>query len=165
MFYWLMKRNNMTNREIITLQPWLDEVSHLPGLRFAEALIKITPIINKYVDVIVSKTKEREDYKTYSEELKQLNEKFFKRNENGDVVREIVNGKSEAKFEKGYKKEYLVLNKKHSQALKFRDKQVKEFRAMLDKKADIKIELIKREDLSEQISAKELAAISVIVEK
>ena len=94
----------MTNREIITLQPWLDEVSHLPGLRFAEALIKITPIINKYVDVIVSKTKEREDYKTYSEELKQLNEKFFKRNENGDVVREIVNGKSEAKFEKGYKK-------------------------------------------------------------
>ena len=59
MFYWLMKRNNMTNREIITLQPWLDEVSHLPGLRFAEALIKITPIINKYVDVIVSKTKER----------------------------------------------------------------------------------------------------------
>jgi hypothetical protein len=36
---------------------------------------------------------------------------------------------------------------------------------MLDKKADITVELIKREDLSEQISAAELAAISVIVEK
>jgi hypothetical protein len=155
----------MTNREIIALQPWLDEVSHLPGLRFAEALIKIAPVINKYIDVIVAKTKEREDYKTYSEELKQLNDKFFKRNEKGDVVREIVNGKSVAKFEKGYKKELIALNKKHKDALKFRDKQVKDFRSILDKKADIKIELIKREDLSEQISAKELAAISVIVEK
>ena len=74
-------------------------------------------------------------------------------------------GNQKQSLKKDIKKESLVLNKKHSQALKFRDKQVKEFRAMLDKKADIKIELIKREDLSEQISAKELAAISVIVEK
>lgn len=155
----------MTNREIIALQPWLDEVSHLPGLRFAEALIKIAPVINKYVDVIVAKTKERGDYKTYSDELKQLNEKFYKRNEKGDVVREIVNGTSEPKFEKGYKKELIALDKKHKDALKFRDKQKKDFRAMLDKEADITVELIKREDLSEQISAKELAAISVIVEK
>jgi len=155
----------MTNREIIALQPWLDEVAHLPGLRFAEALIKITPIINKYVDVIVSKTKERGDYKTYSEELKQLNEKFFKRNEKGDVVREVIGGKSVVKFEKGYKKELTALDKKHKEALKFRDRQIKDFRAMLDEEADITVELIKREDLSEQISAKELAAISVIVEK
>lgn len=155
----------MTNREIIALQPWLDEVSHLPGLRFAEALIKISPVVNKYIDIIVAKTKERGDYKTYSEELKQLNDRFFKRDEKGDVVREIVNGKSVAKFEKGYKKELIALNRKHKEALKFRDKQVKDFRSILDKKADITIDLIKREDLSEQISAKELAAISVIVEK
>lgn len=155
----------MTNREIIALQPWLDEVSHLPGLHFAEALIKIAPVINKYIDVIVAKTKEREDYKTYSEELKQLNELYFQRDEKGDVIREIIDGKSVAKFEKGYKKALIALNKKHKEALKFRDKQVKEFRAMLDKKADITVELIKREDLSEQISASELAAISVIVEK
>ena len=37
----------------------------------SEALIKIAPpVINKYIDVIEAKTKERSDYKTYSEELK-----------------------------------------------------------------------------------------------
>jgi hypothetical protein len=155
----------MTNREIIALQPWLDEVSHLPGLRFAEALIRITPVINKYVDEIVKKTAERKDHKEYSEALKNINEIFYTRDENGDVVREVVDGKSVAKFDKGYKKALAVLNKKHSVAIKFREKQVKEFREMLDKKANIEVELIKREDLSDQISASELAAISVIIEK
>lgn len=155
----------MTNREIIALQPWLEEVSHLPGLKFAEAIIRIAPVVNKYIDGIVKKTQETTGYKQYSKELKELDDKFYQRNEKGDVIREIVDGKSVPTFTKGYKKKLAELNKDHKEALKYRDKQKKEFQSMLDKKADVKIELIPRDSLSDQISAAELAGISVIVEK
>lgn len=155
----------MTNREIIALQPWLEEVAHLPGLKFAEAIIRIAPVVNKYINDIVEKTKETEEYKKYSKELKELNDKFYERDEKGDVIREIIDGKSVPTFMKGYKKELALLEKSHKDAIKFRDKQKKEFQAILDKKAGVEIELIPRDSLSEQISAAELAGISVIVEK
>lgn len=155
----------MTNREIIALQPWLEEVAHLPGLKFAEAIISIAPVVNKYIDGIVKKTEETPAYKKYSKELKDLDAKFYKRDEKGDVMREIVGDKSVPTFMKGYKKERAALDKTYKDALKYRDKQKKEFQAMLDKKAGVDIQLIPRDSLSEQISAAELAGISVIVEK
>ena len=155
----------MTNREIIALQPWLDEVAHLPGLLFAEAVLRVAPVINEYVDKIVKQTKETDEYKKYSKELKELNDKFYKRDEKGDVIRKIVGGVSVAAFEKGYKSALAELDKKHKAAIKYRAEQVKKFRAMLDKKANVDVELIKRDELSDQISATELAGISVIVEK
>lgn len=155
----------MTNREIIALQPWLEEVAHLPGLKFAEAIIRIAPVVNKYIDGIVEKTKETEEYKKYSKELNDLNDTFYKRDDKGDVIRKIVGGKSTPTFTKGYKKELYALKKLHNNAIKFRDKQKKDFQAILDKKVGVEIELIPRTSLSEQISAAELAGISVIVEK
>lgn len=155
----------MTNREIIALQPWLEEVAHLPGLKFAESIIRIAPVVNKYINDIVEKTKETDEYKKYSKELKELNDKFYERDEKGDVIREIVDGKSVPIFMKGYKKLLADLNKIHKDALKFRDKQKKDFQSILDKQVGVEIELIPRDSLSEQISAAELAGISVIVEK
>lgn len=155
----------MKNRDIIKAQNYLETVSHLPGVEFAYEILRVAPIVTKYVESLKQETTDSKGYTAYLKEFNELNTKFTKKDEKGEVVREMKDGRMEVQFNVGYVTELKRLKMKHKKALKERDDQIKKFHKLLDKEVSIKFKPIRKASVSKEISAAELAGISCIIEQ
>jgi len=158
----------MKNKEILQLYNALQDVSNLSGVKFAYAVSrninKVKPTLNSLEEAINPK----EEYKEFESKRVELAKKYAKKNENGEPVTNTDldnNTKTyEIENQKAFQKEMTKLQKEYAQAITNREKQIEEYKNLLEEETQIDFYKIKKENLPEDITAQQLTGIFAIIE-
>lgn len=153
----------VTNNEVFTLQQWLYECSDIKGQKFAYAILKNRVKVDAYIKALREENlTESAEFKKYDTARIKLAEKFAVKDANKAPV--IANGRYTIKDQKKFDAAVKELKEKHKEAIKGREKQLKNFEKVLTQPAKIEFHKIAESELPEEITANQLSGIKVLIE-
>lgn len=157
--------------QVFELEGALDVASNLRGKSFAYAIEKNMKIVSAYTkkmgeELNVKFLKPSESFDKFDEARVKLAEEFATKDESGTplTTRNKVGGESFViSDQKKFDEEFQKLKEEYKEALDEREANLKAYEEAIKGPADIKLHAIRKEDVSEDITANILKQIKVLI--
>lgn len=155
------------NEKILELYVGLSEVSHLPGAKFAYAVTRNLNKIKSEITAIQKADTPSEKFVKFDEARVALAASLAKKDEKGNPLKEIVDGVNRFVIEDmdNFEKAFDKLKVEHAQAIKDREKQISDFKEIMEQEVEVDLYMIPPEYLPDGINSKQLAKIMPIVKE
>lgn len=158
------KKMKLTGNQLMNLQVWLYESADNKGEKFSYAIAKNISVVDAKIKEIKSIKEKTKAYAKFDEKRAKLAEKFAEKGQDGKPL--IANGNyvittKRKEFDKAFKE----FSKDHKDVLDAYKKQLKDYNKALKKEFEVDLHLIKREDLSEDITANQRIGLAVLIEE
>lgn len=152
--------------EVVYYLNGLNSVVDISGLKFAYAVSKNLKALQDEAKEINKKRfpEATDEVVKFEEEKVKLLEKFAKKDNNGNYIPDKATGGMFLDDKDAYMKEYEKLLSKHPKAKKQIEEHNKFFKEFIQEVIDVKIFTIKKDDLPDSISARQLNAIDFMIE-
>lgn len=161
----------MKKKNVISLYEGLQAVGDLKGPNFTFAVARTRRSLAPIIESLEEARKPSKEFQDFNRERIALAKSHAIKLENGDpkTTKTVVNGhlqeefviECRAKFDADFDK----LKKKYKKALDETEKQEMDYIKSLEEDVEVKLEMVKREDVPEDISSAQLEGILPIVQE
>ena len=154
----------MKNRELFNLYQGLKSVGNLTGVTFGYAVNKNLRIVGAELEILKESNKPSEKFAEFLRKQEDIVRKYAKKGEDGNFI--ITNGSYDIKgSEKEVTEEVAPLREEYKETLEARETQEKSYQELLEKESDVKLYMVKKEDLPKDITGDQMASIFDIIEE
>jgi hypothetical protein len=153
----------LTKQELLDLYSALNQTGNLTGAKFAYAVARNLTTLKGEVDALNAAYAPTEAFMEYDRERVKLAELHAVKTDNGTPLQ--MNGKYELVDEAQFNKELDELKAKFPGLVDARQKQLDDFKKILEEKIDVTLHTVTPENLPQDISAQQMTGIILIVEE
>ncbi len=148
-------------KEFINLYQMLGYLGELTGAKFTYTISKNKEILKKVVEEIQKKAEMHENYREYEKERVELNEKYAKRDKDGNPEVKDKNYviKDKAKFEEEVEK----LKKKHKDAIEQREQQREDIDKLADEEITLELKTLPIGIIPNEITVDQMEVLSMLI--
>ena len=148
-------------KEFINLYQMLGYLGELTGARFTYTISKNKEILKKVVEEIQKKAEMHENYREYEKERVDLNEKYAKRDKDGNPEIKDKNYviKDKVKFEEEVEK----LKEKHKDAIAEREQQRKDVEELANKEITLDLKTIPLSIVPDKVTVDQMDVLSILI--
>lgn len=150
-----------SRKEFINLYQMLGYLGELTGARFTYTISKNKEILKNVVEEIQKTAEMRDNYREYEKERVELNEKYTKRDKDGNPEVKDKNYviKDKVKFEEEVEK----LKKKHKEAIEEREQQRKEVEELANKEITLDLKTIPLSIVPDKVTVDQMEVLSILI--
>ena len=150
-----------SRKEFINLYQMLGYLGELTGARFTYTISKNKEILKNVVEEIQKKAEMHDNYREYEKERVELNEKYTKRDKDGNPEIKDKNYviKDKAKFEEEVEK----LKEKHKEAIEEREQQRKEVEELANKEITLDLKTIPLSIVPDKVTVDQMDVLSILI--
>ncbi len=150
-----------SRKEFINLYQMLGYLGELTGARFTYTISKNKEILKNVVEEIQKKAEMHDNYREYEKERVELNEKYTKRDKDGNPEVKDKNYviKDKAKFEEEVEK----LKEKHKEAIEEREQQRKEVEELANKEITLDLKTIPLSIVPDKVTVDQMDVLSILI--
>ena len=149
-------------QDALNLYNSLDKLGDLTGVKFAYGISKNINILKPEVDALQEASKPSDEFTAYEKLREELLKKHAKKDKDDKPV--IVDNSYVLADQKGFDVGFKKIQKEHKKAIDDRQAQVDEVEKLLKEKVEVKLHMIKTEDVPENISTAQFHSISDLIE-
>lgn len=152
-----------SRKEFINLYQMLGYLGELTGARFTYTISKNKEILKNVVEEIQKTAEMHDNYREYEKERVELNEKYTKRDKDGNPEVKDKNYviKDKAKFEEEVEK----LKKKYKDAIEEREEQRKAVEEMANQEVTLKLKTIPLSIVPDTITIDQMEVLSILIKE
>ena len=151
----------MKKKELISLYQGLNQLGSLSGVKFAYAITRNISYLKPEIEALEKAIAAPEEYKTFDNLRVKLLEKYSKKDKAGKAV--ITNNNYDIEDQVVFDKAFEKLKKEHKGVFEAREKQIKDYVALLDEEATVSFHKIKQEDIPANITVAQMNTISRLI--
>lgn len=150
-----------SRKEFINLYQMLGYLGELTGARFTYTISKNKEILKNVVEEIQKKAEMHDNYREYEKERVELNEKYTKRDKDGNPEVKDKNYviKDKAKFEEEVEK----LKEKHKEAIEEREQQRKDVEELANKEITLDLKTIPLSIVPDKVTVDQMDVLSILI--
>lgn len=150
-----------SRKEFINLYQMLGYLGELTGARFTYTISKNKEILKNVVEEIQKKAEMHDNYREYEKERVELNEKYTKRDKDGNPEVKDKNYviKDKVKFEEEVEK----LKEKHKEAIEEREQQRKEVEELANKEITLDLKTIPLSIVPDKVTVDQMDVLSILI--
>ena len=150
-----------SRKEFINLYQMLGYLGELTGARFTYTISKNKEILKGVVEEIQKKAEMHDNYKEYEKERVELNEKYTKRDKDGNPEVKDKNYviKDKVKFEEEVEK----LKEKHKEAIEEREQQRKGVEELANKEITLDLKTIPLSIVPDKVTVDQMEVLSILI--
>lgn len=150
-----------SRKEFINLYQMLGYLGELTGARFTYTISKNKEILKNVVEEIQKTAEMHDNYREYEKERVELNEKYTKRDKDGNPEVKDKNYviKDKAKFEEEVEK----LKKKHKDAIEEREQQRKDVEELANKEITLDLKTIPLSIVPDKVTVDQMEVLSILI--
>jgi len=150
-----------SRKEFINLYQMLGYLGELTGARFTYTISKNKEILKNVVEEIQKKAEMHDNYREYEKERVELNEKYTKRDKDGNPEIKDKNYviKDKAKFDEEVEK----LKEKHKDAIEEREQQRKEVEELANKEITLDLKTIPLSIVPDKVTVDQMDVLSILI--
>jgi polyribonucleotide nucleotidyltransferase len=150
-----------SRKEFINLYQMLGYLGELTGARFTYTISKNKEILKNVVEEIQKTAEMHDNYREYEKERVELNEKYTKRDKDGNPEVKDKNYviKDKAKFEEEVEK----LKEKHKDAIEEREQQRKEVEELANKEITLDLKTIPLSIVPDKVTVDQMDVLSILI--
>lgn len=153
----------MKTQEVLKLNATLETLSNLKGAKFAYAIAKNKEFIKTEIEALKEATKPSEEFEKYNKARIELAENHADKDEDGKSV--IEGNQYKITDMDKFNKEHDKLKEEYKEALEAHKKQQDEFNALLEEETKLELQMIKIEDIPQDITVEQMEGIKVLIEE
>ena len=148
-------------KEFINLYQMLGYLGELTGARFTYTISKNKEILKNVVEEIQKKAEMHESYREYEKERVELNEKYTKRDKDGNPEVKDKNYviKDKVKFDEEVEK----LKEKHKEAIEEREQQRKDVEELANKEITLDLKTIPLSIVPDKVTVDQMDVLSILI--
>ena len=148
-------------KEFINLYQMLGYLGELTGARFTYTISKNKEVLKNVVEEIQKKAEMHDNYREYEKERVELNEKYTKRDKDGNPEVKDKNYviKDKVKFEEEVEK----LKEKHKEAIEEREQQRKEVEELANKEITLDLKTIPLSIVPDKVTVDQMDVLSILI--
>jgi hypothetical protein len=154
----------MKNKELFSLHQGLNQVTNLPGLKFAYAVAKNLNLVISELKLIQKLRDPKLGYTEYDSKRIELAKQYADKNEDESPKQEnnnfIITGENRVKFDA----EIALLQAEHQEAIDTHLKQLEEFTELLEEDCKLEFHKVKLKELPNDLNAAQVTAIMPIID-
>lgn len=150
-----------SRKEFINLYQMLGYLGELTGARFTYTISKNKEILKNVVEEIQKTAEMHDNYREYEKERVELNEKYTKRDKDGNPEVKDKNYviKDKVKFEEEVEK----LKEKHKDAIEEREQQRKEVEELANKEITLDLKTIPLSIVPDKVTVDQMDVLSILI--
>jgi polyribonucleotide nucleotidyltransferase len=150
-----------SRKEFINLYQMLGYLGELTGARFTYTISKNKEILKNVVEEIQKKAEMHDNYREYEKERVELNEKYTKRDKDGNPEIKDKNYviKDKAKFDEEVEK----LKEKHKDAIEEREQQRKDVEELANKEITLDLKTIPLSIVPDKVTVDQMDVLSILI--
>ena len=150
-----------SRKEFINLYQMLGYLGELTGARFTYTISKNKEVLKNVVEEIQKKAEMHDNYREYEKERVELNEKYTKRDKDGNPEVKDKNYviKDKVKFEEEVEK----LKEKHKEAIEEREQQRKEVEELANKEITLDLKTIPLSIVPDKVTVDQMDVLSILI--
>lgn len=150
-----------SRKEFINLYQMLGYLGELTGARFTYTISKNKEILKNVVEEIQKTAEMHDNYREYEKERVELNEKYTKRDKDGNPEVKDKNYviKDKAKFEEEVEK----LKEKHKEAIEEREQQRKDVEELANKEITLDLKTIPLSIVPDKVTVDQMDVLSILI--
>lgn len=150
-----------SRKEFINLYQMLGYLGELTGARFTYTISKNKEILKNVVEEIQKKAEMHDNYREYEKERVELNEKYTKRDKDGNPEVKDKNYviKDKVKFEEEVEK----LKEKHKEAIEEREQQRKDVEELANKEITLDLKTIPLSIVPDKVTVDQMDVLSILI--
>ena len=150
-----------SRKEFINLYQMLGYLGELTGARFTYTISKNKEILKNVVEEIQKTAEMHDNYREYEKERVELNEKYTKRDKDGNPEIKDKNYviKDKAKFEEEVEK----LKEKHKEAIEEREQQRKDVEELANKEITLDLKTIPLSIVPDKVTVDQMDVLSILI--
>lgn len=150
-----------SRKEFINLYQMLGYLGELTGARFTYTISKNKEILKGVVEEIQKTAEMHENYSEYEKERVELNEKYTKRDKDGNPEIKDKNYviKDKVKFEEEVEK----LKEKHKDAIEEREQQRKDVEELANKEITLDLKTIPLSIVPDKVTVDQMDVLSILI--
>jgi polyribonucleotide nucleotidyltransferase len=150
-----------SRKEFINLYQMLGYLGELTGARFTYTISKNKEVLKNVVEEIQKKAEMHDNYREYEKERVELNEKYTKRDKDGNPEVKDKNYviKDKAKFEEEVEK----LKEKHKEAIEEREQQRKDVEELANKEITLDLKTIPLSIVPDKVTVDQMDVLSILI--
>ena len=150
-----------SRKEFINLYQMLGYLGELTGARFTYTISKNKEILKNVVEEIQKKAEMHDNYREYEKERVELNEKYTKRDKDGNPEVKDKNYviKDKAKFDEEVEK----LKEKHKEAIEEREQQRKDVEELANKEITLDLKTIPLSIVPDKVTVDQMDVLSILI--
>ena len=153
----------MKKKELISLHQGINQLGSLSGVKFAYAITRNISYLKPEIEALEKAITATEEYKAFDNLRVKLLEKHAEKGKDGKAV--ITNNNYAIEDQVGFDKAFEKLKKEHKGVFEAREKQIKDYLALLDEEATVSFHKIKQEDIPANITVAQMNVISPLIEE
>ena len=148
-------------KEFINLYQMLGYLGELTGARFTYTISKNKEILKNVVEEIQKTAEMHDNYREYEKERVELNEKYTKRDKDGNPEVKDKNYviKDKAKFDEEVEK----LKEKHKEAIEEREQQRKDVEELANKEITLDLKTIPLSIVPDKVTVDQMDVLSILI--
>lgn len=150
-----------SRKEFINLYQMLGYLGELTGARFTYTISKNKEILKNVVEEIQKKAEMHDNYREYEKERVELNEKYTKRDKDGNP--EIKDKNYVIKDKVKFDEEVEKLKKKHKDAIEEREQQRKEVEELANKEITLDLKTIPLSIVPDKVTVDQMDVLSILI--
>lgn len=157
----------MKNKDLYGLQRGLSMCGHLTGVKFAYAIAKNHRLVDTEIGILNDTIKPSEKFLEYDKKRADICEASAEKDENGKPKIQIKDGSQEYVIadKEGFDNEINLLQEKYKDEIENRKKQAEEYKKLLEEESEIKLHLINKELIPDDISVSAMELIMPIIDE
>jgi polyribonucleotide nucleotidyltransferase len=150
-----------SRKEFINLYQMLGYLGELTGARFTYTISKNKEVLKNVVEEIQKKAEMHDNYREYEKERVELNEKYTKRDKDGNPEVKDKNYviKDKAKFDEEVEK----LKEKHKEAIEEREQQRKDVEELANKEITLDLKTIPLSIVPDKVTVDQMDVLSILI--
>jgi len=150
-----------SRKEFINLYQMLGYLGELTGARFTYTISKNKEVLKNVVEEIQKTAEMHDNYREYEKERVELNEKYTKRDKDGNPEVKDKNYviKDKAKFEEEVEK----LKEKHKEAIEEREQQRKDVEELANKEITLDLKTIPLSIVPDKVTVDQMDVLSILI--
>ena len=150
-----------SRKEFINLYQMLGYLGELTGARFTYTISKNKEILKNVVEEIQKTAEMHDNYREYEKERVELNEKYTKRDKDGNPEVKDKNYviKDKAKFDEEVEK----LKEKHKEAIEEREQQRKDVEELANKEITLDLKTIPLSIVPDKVTVDQMDVLSILI--
>lgn len=148
-------------KEFINLYQMLGYLGELTGARFTYTISKNKEILKNVVEEIQKTAEMHDNYREYEKERVELNEKYTKRDKDGNPEVKDKNYviKDKVKFDEEVEK----LKEKHKEAIEEREQQRKDVEELANKEITLDLKTIPLSIVPDKVTVDQMDVLSILI--
>ena len=150
-----------SRKEFINLYQMLGYLGELTGARFTYTISKNKEILKNVVEEIQKKAEMHDNYREYEKERVELNEKYTKRDKDGNP--EIKDKNYVIKDKVKFDEEVEKLKEKHKEAIEEREQQRKEVEELANKEITLDLKTIPLSIVPDKVTVDQMDVLSILI--